>query len=437
LEGEISMNTYNNLIFQAVDLTKGENTVRASALIPENGYYQLDFRHLSLKGRTKLQLFINDECYGDVFSSTTTELTNIPMCTTFLKAGTNTILLKGDQDHIQIDSLLIYSAPAATAHHSAFNLVNPDAMPACKVLMSYFQGIYGHQIVTGQHTAAAHGPELDYIRSLTGKQPAIRGFDFLSYSSATETLNPTDHKIEEVNGNRGSTEQAIEWFTQHNGIVTFCWHWYAPLGGNDKSFYTKHTNFDLNAALIEGSEGYAALLTDMDLIALELMKLRDAGVPVLWRPLHEADGGWFWWGAHGSDAFKKLYYWMYDRYTNHHQLNNLIWVWNARKADWYPGDKVVDINGVDYYSPEGNHGPLRCSFDEEVTVTGHRKPIALTENGPILDPDKLIETHTSWLWFMIWNGEFVMNGKATSSARFKKVYEHPYCVTLDQLPKFN
>jgi mannan endo-1,4-beta-mannosidase len=77
-----------------------------------------------------------------------------------------------------------------------------------------------------------------------------------------------------------------------------------------------------------------------------LKRLRDAGVPVLWRPLHEASGNawhtpWFWWGAKGAEPYKKLWNMMFDRMNNYHGLNNLIWIysinWDNKDSSWYPG----------------------------------------------------------------------------------------------------
>ena len=96
------------------------------------------------------------------------------------------------------------------------------------------------------------------------------------------------------------------------------------------------------------------MIRDIDAIAVELTKLRDAHVPVLWRPLHEAEGGWFWWGAQGPKNYVRLYRLLYDRLTKVHKLDNLIWVYTSGgKPEWYPGDDVVDIIGADAY-PDDN-----------------------------------------------------------------------------------
>ena len=126
-------------------------------------------------------------------------------------------------------------------------------------------------------------------------------------------------------------------------------------GGGDST--RDATTFNLPAALDnpDGSD-YQLLLRDIDAIAVQLQKYEDAGVPVIWRPLHEAArASWFWWGAHGPENFKELWHVMHDRLTNHHGLHNLIWEFtsigvNGDEDDWYPGDDEVDIVGLDIYT---------------------------------------------------------------------------------------
>ena len=96
-------------------------------------------------------------------------------------------------------------------------------------------------------------------------------------------------------------------------------------------FYTSATDFNISSTLAAGpgSANYTLILRDLDAIAVQLKRLSDAKVPVLFRFLHEAEGGWFWWGAQGPAAAKALFRLGYDRFTNYHKLNNLVWVWNS------------------------------------------------------------------------------------------------------------
>ena len=82
----------------------------------------------------------------------------------------------------------------------------------------------------------------------------------------------------------------------------------------------------------------------MDIIANELLKFYNAGIPVLWRPLHEASGGWFWWGAKGKDAYQELWKIMFNRFTYKYGLHNLIWVsTHGSNNDWFAGSDFVDV----------------------------------------------------------------------------------------------
>lgn len=180
-----------------------------------------------------------------------------------------------------------------------------------------------------------------------GKTPAVLGVDLIEYSPS---------RVE-----HGSTSTAVEDAIAHaekGGIVTVVWHWNAPTGLYDTTdepwwsgFYTAATDFDIAAALSDTTNAnYTLIIRDIDAIAVQLKRLQDADVPILFRPLHEAEGGWFWWGAKGPEPCKALWKLVYDRWTNFHGLNNLVWVWNSVAADWYPGDDVTDILSADVYA---------------------------------------------------------------------------------------
>lgn len=96
-------------------------------------------------------------------------------------------------------------------------------------------------------------------------------------------------------------------------------------------------------------------MRDIDAIAVQLKKLQASNIPVLWRPLHEAGGKWFWWGAKGSGPAISLYKIIYDRITNYHNINNLIWIWSTPEPDWYPGNYRVDLIGFDSYPGNYNY----------------------------------------------------------------------------------
>lgn len=202
-----------------------------------------------------------------------------------------------------------------------------------------------------------------------------------------------------------------------------------------RGFYTEATTFDIEYAMSHpDSQDYQLLIRDMDAIAVQLKRLQQENIPVLWRPLHEAEGGWFWWGAKGPEPAKELYQLMYDRFTNFHGLDHLIWVWNSENPAWYPGDQYVDIISVDSYPGAGNYGPVSSRYENLKTLVNDHKIIALTENGPIPDPDLLQAYHADWSWFVTWSGEFLRDGIQNSTQHLTKVYNSPYVITLDELP---
>jgi mannan endo-1,4-beta-mannosidase len=316
--------------------------------------------------------------------------------------GKTAITLRGGWGPVDIDGISLRPVPEPEQQAFDFKLTNPSASAEAVRLMDFFRDIRGKKLITGQHVNSREMPEIGRIGQVTGRYPFLLGLDFLGCSRRTDTVDLSEHGRAEIEGTKDCADQAIRW-AERGGLVTFTWHWFAPTGGRDKSFYTKNSDFDLEKTLQERGPAYDALIGDMDEVAGHLTKLRDRKIPVLWRPLHEADGRWFWWGAKGPESYKKLYRLMYDRYTNRLGLDNLIWVWNAPSEGWYPGDDVVDINSVDVYAGPGNHGPHKFIYDE-VRRLCTKKPLTLGENGPVPDPGTAFRSGADWLWYMTWWG---------------------------------
>lgn len=222
------------------------------------------------------------------------------------------------------------------------NTVNPNATEKAKALLNFLSETAGKAIITGQHTQTNPMEEIDYIKSKTGKEPLLRGFEMLAYSPNINDNDASEACLTEVYENRNTMETALKWAKSTGGIVTLTFHWFSPIGGHDKSFYAENTDFDASRILIDGTPERAAFYHDMDIVAEELEKFREADIPVLWRPFHESDGDWFWWGAKGPETAKELYKLMFEYYTQVHHLNHLLWVWNCRLKEGYPGDAYVD-----------------------------------------------------------------------------------------------
>lgn len=123
---------------------------------------------------------------------------------------------------------------------------------------------------------------------------------------------------------------------------------------------------------------------------------------------------------------------LYDRLTNQHNLNNLIWVWNSVSPAWYPGDSVVDIVSADTYA-EGDHGPISATYNELLKLTNDTKIIAATEVGSIMEPSQLKAYQADWAWFVVWGGEYISGGKWNSKELIERIYADEYVLNLDEI----
>lgn len=278
--------------------------------------------------------------------------------------------------------------------------------------------MYGVKTLTGQQesTWMPAGPqhELNYIMQHTGKQPAVLGLDYIS---------PSDYT--------GVDNRATAWYHDRGGIPSIMWHWGSPDIGT--GYENSQQYFDLPRALIDGTSQNQNMMRDMDIIAGHLAVLRDRNVPVLWRPLHEFTGTWFWWGMHGSENFKALWRKMYDYFTYEKGLNNLIWVLpysGDPSSSYYPGDAYVDIGAADTYV--NHNGSLIDLYNEVRGIVGNTRPIALHENGAIPDPAAVLRDGANWSWFNTWHTTWLTNNNSQSWLNY--IYNHDHYITLDELP---
>lgn len=326
------------------------------------------------------------------------------------------------------------------------NLITPSKKLAIKnpskktqALFDYLLSQRGKSILSGQYIYSDMN-DINVIEEVTGKYPAIMGIDLIDYSPS---------RVE--HGTRGTVIRKAKAWAKKNGIITCSWHWNAPKDLIDEDrpemrwydgFRAKATTFNYVKGLQDkNSEEYALMIRDIDVIAEQLKSLMDSDIPVLWRPLHEAAGGWFWWGARGAENYIELYKLMFDRLVNYHGLNNLIWVWNGQNSDWYPGDEYVDIVAYDTYP--GKQTYVTSHKELQIVQSASEKPklCALSENGTLPDIEALANENSLWGFFCTWNGEFVLKGDSYSSeyteeSVLKKYYANDFVITRDELPKF-
>lgn len=311
------------------------------------------------------------------------------------------------------------------------NTVNPNASKEAKELLNYLSDIAGNKIITGQHTQTNPMEEISYINEITGKAPKLIGFELLSYSPNINYDDASEACLKEIYENRDTLNTAMDWAKKFDIILTFTFHWYSPIGGRDKSFYAEHTDFDASKILVDGTPEREAFYHDMDVIAGHLKTFKDENIPILWRPFHEADGQWFWWGAKGPEVARELYKLMFDYYTNHHHLDNLLWVWNCPLAVGYPGDEYVDVISMDIYLPEYAETDYSKEYGRLLSETTRNKVAALAEVGYNPDIKLLEQSHTPWAYYMTWSKEFCIGEQYNKVEKLKAMYDSEYAVTSD------
>jgi hypothetical protein len=292
-------------------------------------------------------------------------------------------------------------------------LCNPDPSPEAVALFNYLQDINGKKILSGQMDSPWGIDELSYIRENTGKQPAILGMDFI-------------HERD----NNNEVNKAINWW-KSGGIPTIMWHWGAP--SLTEGYDNSKQKIDITKCFQEGTPEYISMWTELKKKADYLETLRNANVPVLWRPFHELNGHWFWYGKQGPDLFKQLWRTMYNYFVNDRKLNNLIWVLcyiSEPNADWNPGEGYYDIAGADTYGVGSD--PQFKMYKNVLKVTDKKSgPIAYHECGTPPDPDQCLKTGAMWSWWMEWHTSHLTK---IDINYLMQVYNHNLIVTLDEVP---
>ncbi len=312
-----------------------------------------------------------------------------------------------------------YRASGSIIHTYTGELSNPNAIDTAKNVYAYIREIWGTSCLTGQMESIWMGSpdyEMDYIEKHTGELPVIRGLDFMN------------------NDFQGVVNRSIAWWDK-GGIPHICWH----TGPDFASGYNESQgkNLDWDKALTPGTAEYDRLLKAMDRAVPYLQQLEDENVPVIWRPFHELDGGWFWWSKGGADNFVRLWQLMYDRYTSYWGLDTLIWLLGYSHnggdlAAWYPGDDYVDLIGGDSYDP-GANGELYRDV-EKVAAPG--MPILFHECGDIPTEAEMDEANTPWAMFMVWHTNWLTDIPDPANT-LGEIYQSEHFITLDELPYFD
>lgn len=417
------------------------DSLALNIVVEYDGCYDMNFISKAPNEKRENYVLLDGEQIGTIVCNNVDYFGDSLLKNVYLSAGEHQVTIKPSWGYVDYDCLKL--TPNTTITADTYNvtapLSNPNADDNTKRLYKFLCDIYGKYSLTGQYADEGRtSTEYTRIAKQTGSHFAVLGMDMSGYSSGSKAYGTDPNTV----------EFAYDWYNNGGGIVTLCWHWTSPVDYqvNDEqnpwysSFYKEASKINLDKIMNgEDDAGYQLLMQDIDNISWQLERLRDEGVPVLWRPLHEASGGWFWWGDCQPESYIKLWNVMYDKMTNEHNLTNLIWVWNAQNADWYPGDETVDIVATDIYAGNRVDSCYSGSFAYLAEIPSESKLVALSENGCVMDPDKVMQGNSRWLYWGTWSDPFtlnkgMLNDEYTSMETLNKAYNSDRTLTLEELP---
>lgn len=371
-----------------------------------------------------------------------------------LKAGKQTISVVPGWTWWVVDYMEVN--PAVVQEVKPSGITDSKATASAQALYRFLNENFGKNIISGFMAGSMDGSDgtfknhEDYkvVYTKSGKYPALGGVDFMNatgqsaYGASASWY--TDYTQKSV--------ALMENLWSLGGIPAFTWHWRDPSYETDQ-FYSRYeggqlkegdTDFDFTVAMNadgswnENSTIYKNMIKDIDVIADFFLDMQKKGVAGIFRPLHEASGGWFWWGRQGGANYAKLYQLIHHEMVDVKGVHNLIWVWNPQSVadtDWNPGEDIYDVISIDIYNKAFDYQSNYVVFNNLKKMSGYKKLIALSENGPVVDADACVEDEAMWSWMMPWYQSWGSNfADQTSNDEWKKVMNHDKVISLDEMP---
>ena len=405
------------------------------------------------------------------------------MKTTFLKIAflsLSILTISSCSSNDESDPEIIIEPPVVnpgdllTTQNVATYMVDANATKETVALFYNLKKLAKTKVAIGQQDAfnsfyQDNGGDSD-IKKNTGSDPAILGSDFMFITD------------------KNNNNQADNWFYQQEekiiiatkaayakGIInTFCWHLREPI--KEDSFYTADMTTDQKAnafkSILPGGVNHEWYKKKLDKIASVLLNLKGSKgelIPIIFRPFHEFDGSWFWWGANFATAqeYKTAYQFTVDYLKNSKGVHNILYAFSpdnsysteANYLSRYPGDKYVDVLGMDNYGDFDNQeqsGANKANSKLKIIADLAKAKVkiaALTETGyqvtnakmPITDwfstylysalTSNDIEVSYAMLWNNTKDAYFVPNGTVSNAADFKTFATKPKTALVNSLPK--
>ncbi len=319
--------------------------------------------------------------------------------------------------------------------------------------------MFGHQDDTYQgnnqgqdwHATLGASNTMSDVRNITGVYPAVYGHDYMFI---------TDFQIETNQWFKDQSklihDLTVEAY-ERGGVNTFCWHCQNQVSKG--SFYWKESPVQCVPEVLPGGSYHKVFDSTLERVADFAKSLVSNGVsvPIIFRPWHEADGNWFWWGAgHCTPSqYKELYQYTVTFLRDSMGVHNFLYEWSpgpytseAAMNNLYPGDDYVDIIGCDNYFK---------SVDATVTQSlklisdyakKHNKVAALAETGldkitnknwytqvllKALQSSKMQLAYTM-VWYDTKNDYYIPYKGHPAESDFQSFKDNSYTIFADKLP---
>ena len=356
---------------------------------------------------------------------------------------------------------------AASFSQKKMQLIDRDATNETKALFYNLFDLSEEHILFGHQHATQYGhgwygdADRSDAKSVTGSHPAVIGVDFSGLYGRPDSM---------IEKEKESLRKNISDTYNRGGVTTVAWHFNNPVSGTN-FYWNDSTAAAAVKNIIPGGshhEKYKTILKTIADLANSIKGLDGKTIPVIFRPYHEFDGDWFWWGkSHCTiDEFKTLWRFTVSYLRDSLQVHNFIYAFSPdnrfftedQYLERYPGDEWVDMAGVDNYGDFGRDGKYNVEAGIKklkiVSDYAHKagKLAAFTETGleSIPNPTWWTETLLKALrsekmqlcYVLVWRNDvrspthfYAPFPGQVSEADFIKFYEDPYTLFEKDLKK--
>ncbi len=306
--------------------------------------------------------------------------------------------------HLFFFTLLLTHSIFSFSQKVNFQIIDHKATRETKALYSNLKKISENNILFGHQHATQYGhgwagdENRSDIKSVTGSHPAVLGVDFSGLYGRPDSL---------IEKEKFSLQKYITETYNRGGIITVAWHFNNPVSKTN-FYWNDSTAVAAVKNIIPGGshhQKYKSILKTIADLANTTIGNDRKLVPMIFRPYHEFDGDWFWWGRkHCSiDEFKSLWQFTVSYLRDSLQVHNFIYAFSPdnrftteeKYLERYPGNEWVDLVGMDNYGDFGRDGhyDLEAGYNKLKIVSDYAqkngKLAAFTETGLESIPDSI------------------------------------------------